>query len=90
MLFVIRPKSRILLCWANSVSVKVQWDNGEQVTWRRDSLAGRPIEILQPADQDEPAATNLETIDAGQDDSVGVDLRLAEVISDVRVEQAPA
>jgi hypothetical protein len=28
------------------VSVKIQWDDGEQVTWRRDSLAGRPVEIL--------------------------------------------
>ncbi|HTU18441.1 MAG TPA: HTH domain-containing protein [Gemmataceae bacterium] len=60
------------ITWSNSVSVKVQWDDGEQVTWRRDSLAGRPIEILQPADQDEPAVANPETADAGQVDSVAV------------------
>jgi hypothetical protein len=60
------------ITWANSVSLKVQWDDGAQVTWRRDSLAGRPIEILQPADQDEPAVTNPQTADAGQDDSVQV------------------
>jgi hypothetical protein len=35
--------------WANAVSVKIKWDDGEQVTWRRDSLAERPIEILDPA-----------------------------------------
>src|SRR5450755_533491 len=34
------------IIWANGVSVKIRWDDGEQVTWRRDSLAGRPIEIL--------------------------------------------
>jgi hypothetical protein len=34
------------IVWANAVSVKVQWDDGEQVTWRRDSLAGRPVEIV--------------------------------------------
>jgi hypothetical protein len=34
--------------WANGVSVKVGWDDGEQVTWRRDSLPGRPVEILDP------------------------------------------
>ena len=34
------------IVWANGVSVKITWDDGEQVTWRRDSLAGRPIEIL--------------------------------------------
>jgi FtsZ-interacting cell division protein ZipA len=60
------------ITWANSVSVKVQWDDGEQVTWRRDSLAERPIEIVQPADPDETAAANPETADAGPDDSVGV------------------
>ena len=27
--------------------MKIHWDDGEQVTWRRDSLAGRPIEILE-------------------------------------------
>jgi HB1, ASXL, restriction endonuclease HTH domain len=60
------------ITWANGVSVKVQWDDGEQVTWRRDSLADRPIDILQPADEDQHAATNPETADAGQDHSVEV------------------
>jgi hypothetical protein len=41
------------IVWANGVSVKITWDDGEQVTWRRDSLAGRPIEIL--AGEDQPA-----------------------------------
>jgi hypothetical protein len=43
------------IVWANGVSVKITWDDGEQVTWRRDSLAGRPIEILVGGD-DQPAA----------------------------------
>jgi hypothetical protein len=34
------------IVWANSTSVKITWDDGEQITWRRDSLAGRPIEFL--------------------------------------------
>src|SRR5580692_8802806 len=42
------------IVWANGVSVKIKWDDGEQVTWRRDSLAGRPIEILG-GDEDQPA-----------------------------------
>jgi HB1, ASXL, restriction endonuclease HTH domain len=42
------------IIWANGVSVKIAWDDGEQVTWRRDSLAGRPIEILA-GDDDQPA-----------------------------------
>jgi hypothetical protein len=52
------------IVWANATSVKIAWDDGEQVTWRRDSLPGRPVEILGPdaASQDTlqaqpPAAT---------------------------------
>ena len=45
------------IVWANGVSVKIKWDDGEQVSWRRDSLAGRPIEILADnEDQPAPAA----------------------------------
>jgi len=44
------------IVWANGVSVKIKWDDGEQVTWRRDSLAGGPIEILT-GDEDQAATT---------------------------------
>jgi hypothetical protein len=40
------------IVWANGASVKIKWGDGEQVTWNRDSLAGRPIEFL---DTDDPA-----------------------------------
>src|SRR5205823_1154154 len=42
------------LIWANATAVKIRWDDGEQVTWRRESLADRPLEILDPLD--EPAS----------------------------------
>ena len=42
------------IVWANGVSVKIKWDDGEQVTWRRDSLAGRPVEALA-GDREETA-----------------------------------
>jgi hypothetical protein len=42
------------ITWANATVLKIAWDDGEQVTWRRDSLADRPLEILDPPD-DEPA-----------------------------------
>jgi hypothetical protein len=45
------------IVWANAVSVKIKWDDGEQVTWRRDSLADRPIEILDPDGEDERPVT---------------------------------
>jgi hypothetical protein len=45
------------IVWANGVSLKIQWDDGEQVTWRRDSLAERSIEFLDAdSDEDQHAA----------------------------------
>jgi len=43
------------IVWANGVSVKITWDDGQQVTWRRDALADRPIEILAGDDGQTPA-----------------------------------
>jgi hypothetical protein len=44
------------IVWANAVSLKIKWDDGEEVTWRRDTLAERPIEILtEPGDEDQSA-----------------------------------
>jgi hypothetical protein len=45
------------IVWANAVAVKITWDDGEQVTWKRDMLATRPIEILDAVgEQDQPDA----------------------------------
>ena len=59
------------IAWANGVSVKIKWDDGEIVTWRRDELADKPIEILAaddepPEEQPAPAAekTTAETLPA--------------------------
>jgi hypothetical protein len=41
------------ITWANAVAVKVRWDDGEVITWKRDSLATRPIEFLD-AEQAQP------------------------------------
>ena len=61
------------IVWATGVSVKITWDDGEQVTWRRDSLAGRPVTILggdedqatasatTPAERSEPSHAEQET-----------------------------
>jgi hypothetical protein len=34
------------IAWANAVSVKIKWDDGEEVTWKRAQLASKPIEFL--------------------------------------------
>jgi hypothetical protein len=44
------------IVWANALSVKIKWDDGEQVTWKRDSLATRPIEILDPDEEGQAEA----------------------------------
>ena len=44
------------IVWANGLMVKIEWTDGEKVTWRRDSLATKPIEIL-----DDEAETASET-----------------------------
>ena len=56
------------ITWANGVSVKIKWDDGEMVTWRRDELSGKPIEILAVDDepQDERNETQPETVVAEQ------------------------
>jgi hypothetical protein len=52
------------IVWANGILVKIKWDDGEQVTWKRDSLATRPIEILDadqtPTPVDAAATTEAE------------------------------
>jgi hypothetical protein len=64
------------ITWANAVAVKVQWDDGEHVTWRRDALANRPIEILDPADDNGQDATNPEPFPVQQ--SVSTEVRVQE------------
>src|SRR5215469_6036946 len=49
------------IVWANAVSVKIRWDDGEQVTWRRDSLADRPIEILDGSEDQSTAVVESTT-----------------------------
>jgi hypothetical protein len=49
------------IVWANIASVKIKWDDGEQVTWKRDSLASRPIDILD-ADAPETAGPQAESL----------------------------
>jgi hypothetical protein len=52
------------IVWANAVSVKIEWTDGEKVTWRRDALATKPIEIIDADAEDEqpaPAAPAEET-----------------------------
>jgi hypothetical protein len=54
------------ITWANAIAVKIQWDDGEQVTWRRDALTERPIDILEAVTGEEQAEANAQPADKGQ------------------------
>ncbi len=40
------------IVWANGVSVKIKWNDGEQVTWKRADLANKGLEFLDDDLQD--------------------------------------
>jgi hypothetical protein len=58
------------IVWGNAVAVKIRWDDDEQITWRRDSLASRPIEILEADGGENPSASALEPIAREQTDRI--------------------
>jgi HB1, ASXL, restriction endonuclease HTH domain len=41
------------IVWANATTVKVQWDDGEKVNWKRAELADKGLEILDAEQGDE-------------------------------------
>ena len=73
-----RVEGRIV--WANAVSVKIRWNDGEQVTWRRDSLVGRPIEILDAADDANQHETTATSPTVRPADDIGVSLRTSRLL----------
>ena len=46
------------ITWANATSVKIKWNDGEEVTWKRAGLASKPIKFLdtEPAGPTEQPA----------------------------------
>jgi hypothetical protein len=48
--------------WANAAAVKIQWDDGEKVTWKRADLPGKGLQVLgeeqdpEPRDAEAPSA----------------------------------
>src|SRR5260370_12642599 len=75
------------IVWANAVAVKIEWTDGEKVTWRRDSLATRPIEIIDAdgegdqstAPADASAAEGSTAATAAEQPAATVDAAAAEL-----------
>ena len=51
------------IVWANSTTVKVQWDDGEKVNWKRAELAEKGLEILDDEQAAEPSEAQPATPD---------------------------
>jgi HB1/ASXL restriction endonuclease-like protein with HTH domain len=48
------------IVWANATTVKVQWDDGEKINWKRAELAAKGLEVLD-ADDAAPQDARAET-----------------------------
>jgi outer membrane biosynthesis protein TonB len=42
------------IVWANGTTVKIEWNDGEKVTWKRAELAGKGLELVGDADEPTP------------------------------------
>ena len=69
------------IVWANAVAVKIRWDDGEQVTWRRDSLVDRPIEILAHSDSQDPATSPAESAVSKQPERMELSQAASEMVA---------
>ena len=49
------------IAFANAFAVKIKWDDGQEVTWKRSELAGKPIAFLDAEPADPPGPTPLKS-----------------------------
>jgi hypothetical protein len=67
------------ITWCNGVSVKIEWDDGEKVTWKRAELSAKSLEIL---DDQTPG-------DAGEQNTSPVTAETAEAATEQAAQLAP-
>jgi hypothetical protein len=76
------------IVWANAVSVKIEWDDGEKVTWKRAELGIKGVAVVNDGDAAEAPAT--ETTPASEPASVPTEeIVTAPAAAEVPAEQAP-
>jgi hypothetical protein len=44
------------IVWANASAVKIEWDDGEKVTWKRSELGAKGLVVIDSEDAPEPQA----------------------------------
>jgi hypothetical protein len=52
------------IVWANAVSVKIEWDDGEKVTWKRAELGLKGVAVVEDDATEAPAVEAAPTADA--------------------------
>jgi hypothetical protein len=75
------------IVWANAVSVKIQWDDGEKVTWRRAELGIKGVAVVEEDAAEAPAA---DATPAGEPVSMPADQAVAEPASAEAKAEPPA
>ena len=71
------------IAWANSTAVKIQWDDGEKVTWKRAELAGKGLQLIED-DAAEPRSTADTTALAPPDGDAATELPAESAIEPAR------
>ncbi len=59
------------IVWANAAAVKVQWDDGEKVTWKRADLPSKGLEVLGEKQGAEPRGAETMPAEQPAGDPVG-------------------
>jgi preprotein translocase subunit YajC len=49
------------IVWANASAVKIEWNDGEKVTWRRSELASKGLVVVEDEEEQKAAATETAT-----------------------------
>jgi hypothetical protein len=57
------------IVWANASAVKIQWDDGEKVTWKRAELGIKGLEIVEDEEAETPATASEPTSQARADEA---------------------
>src|SRR6516162_1938201 len=54
------------IVWANASAVKIEWDDGEKVTWKRAELGAKGLVVIDSEGAVEPQAPEASTLPADE------------------------
>jgi HB1, ASXL, restriction endonuclease HTH domain len=77
------------IVWANAAVVKIQWDDGEKVTWKRAELSAKGLEMLGEEESPRPSEPEATSADPPAAESVVLAAAGAEAIAAPEATEAP-